>query len=150
MTQTIQIPNKSHFRLDEVCGLTGVKPYVLRFWETEFNEISPITSSSGQRLFEHKDIEAIAYIKQLLFDKKMTIEQAKREIKLTAAFSAVSALVSAVSALVSAVSALVSAVSAAACAASAAACALAADVADAAASFAFVEALVASRATSDA
>jgi DNA-binding transcriptional MerR regulator len=82
MSTQIEIPNKSHFKLNEVCSLTGVKPYVLRFWETEFEQISPILSSSGQKLFEHKDIEAIAYIKKLLFDDKLTIEEAKMKIDL--------------------------------------------------------------------
>ncbi|OUR97000.1 hypothetical protein A9Q84_11740 [Halobacteriovorax marinus] len=82
MGAQIEIPNKSHFKLNEVCSLTGVKPYVLRFWESEFDHISPILSSSGQKLFEHKDIEAIAYIKKLLFDDKLTIEKAKMELDL--------------------------------------------------------------------
>lgn len=82
MYTPIEIPNKSLFKMNEVCGLTGVKPYVLRFWETEFEQISPVTSSSGQKLYEHKDIEAIALIKKFLFDDKMTIEKAKMEIGL--------------------------------------------------------------------
>lgn len=82
MSAQIEIPNKSHFKLNEVCSLTGVKPYVLRFWETEFEQISPMLSSSGQKLYEHKDIEAIAYIKKLLFDDKLTIDHAKRELDL--------------------------------------------------------------------
>lgn len=77
----IKIPNKSHFKANEVCTLTGVKPYVLRFWESEFNEIDPLTSSSGQKLFEHKDIEAILLVKKLLFEDKLTIEKAKFEIQ---------------------------------------------------------------------
>lgn len=77
----IKIPNKSHFKANEVCTLTGVKPYVLRFWEAEFIEISPLTSSSGQKLFEHKDIEAILLVKKLLFEDKLTIEKAKFEIQ---------------------------------------------------------------------
>jgi len=80
MQNEIRIPNKSLFKLDEVCTLTGVKPYVLRFWESEFEQVSPILSSSGQKLFEHKDIDAVVQIKHFLFDKKMTIEQAKFEI----------------------------------------------------------------------
>ncbi|ATH07504.1 hypothetical protein BIY24_05970 [Halobacteriovorax marinus] len=82
MSNQIEIPNKSHFKLNEVCSLTGVKPYVLRFWESEFDHISPILSSSGQKLFEHKDIEAIALIKKLLFEDKMNIEQARAELDL--------------------------------------------------------------------
>lgn len=78
----IEIPNKSSFKINEVCALTGVKSYVLRFWESEFNEIAPMTSSSGQKLYEHRDIEAILLIKKLLFEDKMTIERAKAEMKI--------------------------------------------------------------------
>lgn len=84
----LNIPNKSHFKLNEVCGLTGVKPYVLRFWESEFEQIEPIMSSSGQKLYEHKDIEAIAFIKKLLFEEKLNIEEAKRELLLRSASTA--------------------------------------------------------------
>ena len=80
MLETLEIPNKSMFKLNEVCGLTGVKPYVLRFWESEFSEIDPIVSSSGQKMYEPKDIEAIATLKNLLFAEKMNIEQAKAEL----------------------------------------------------------------------
>ena len=78
----IEIPNKSSFKINEVCALTGVKSYVLRFWESEFTEIAPIMSSSGQKLYEHRDIEAILLIKKLLFDDKFTIERAKFEMKI--------------------------------------------------------------------
>ncbi len=80
----LEIPNKSLFKINEVCGLTEVKPYVLRFWEKEFEEIDPIFSSSGQKLYEHKDIEAIALIKKLLFEDKMSIEEAKKEMRILA------------------------------------------------------------------
>ncbi len=82
MASLIEIPNKSLFKLNEVCSLTGVKPYVLRFWEAEFDEVNPITSSSGQKLYEHKDIEAVAVIKKLLFEDKLNIEKAKADIKI--------------------------------------------------------------------
>ena len=74
--------NKSHYKVNEVCAMTGVRPYVLRFWESEFPEISPTNSSSGQKLYEHKDVELIAFIKDLLFNRKMNIEQAKAQVKL--------------------------------------------------------------------
>lgn len=80
MLETLEIPNKSMFKLNEVCGLTGVKPYVLRFWESEFPEIEPLLSSSGQKLYEQKDIQAIALLKQMLFTEKMNIEQAKANL----------------------------------------------------------------------
>ena len=78
----IEIPNKSSFKINEVCALTGVKSYVLRFWESEFTEISPLTSSVGLKLYEHRDIEAILLVKKLLFDDKLSIERAKGEMKL--------------------------------------------------------------------
>jgi DNA-binding transcriptional MerR regulator len=81
MNETIEIPNKSSFKINEVCSLTGVKSYVLRFWESEFPEISPMISSSGVKLYEHKDIEIILMIKKLLFEDRMSIEKAKGEIK---------------------------------------------------------------------
>lgn len=81
MSGPIEIPNKSTFKINEVCALTGIKSYVLRFWETEFEEIAPIPSSSGQKLYELKDIEAILLIKKLLFDDKLNIEKAKAEVK---------------------------------------------------------------------
>jgi len=90
MTSTIEtntnslpsLPEKSHFKLDEVCSLTGVKPYVLRSWESEFEQIGPIVSSSGQKVYEHKDIEAILRVKSLVYDKKWTLEQVKLALSL--------------------------------------------------------------------
>jgi DNA-binding transcriptional MerR regulator len=77
----IEIPNKSSFKVSEVCALTDVKTYVLRFWESEFPEISPLITSSGQKVYERHDIEVILLIKKLLFENKMTIEEAKGELK---------------------------------------------------------------------
>ena len=82
MDKTINLPNKDRFKMNEVCGLVGVKPYVLRFWESEFLEIAPISDTDGQKLYSQQDIEAIALIKKLLFEDKMTIEKAKQEITL--------------------------------------------------------------------
>lgn len=75
------IPHKSNFKFQELTPITGVKPYVIRFWETEFDEISPVTSDSGQKLYARKDVEAILKIKKLLFDEKMSIPEAKLVIK---------------------------------------------------------------------
>jgi DNA-binding transcriptional MerR regulator len=82
MNEPIEIPNKSSFKINEVCALTGVKSYVLRFWESEFTEINPLLSSSGQKLYEHRDIEAILLVKKLLFDDKLSIERARGEMKI--------------------------------------------------------------------
>lgn len=77
----IYIPRKSMFKQDEVCTLTGVKPYVLRFWENEFDEINPIVSSTGGKLYEREDIEFILKVKGLLFDQKLTIEKVKKQLQ---------------------------------------------------------------------
>ncbi len=71
------IPNKSNFKFQELTPITGVKPYVIRFWETEFPEIAPITSDSGQKLYDRKDVEVILKIRKLLFDQKLSIPEAK-------------------------------------------------------------------------
>ena len=75
------IPNKSTFKFQELTPITGVKPYVLRFWETEFEEIAPVSGDSGTKLYARKDIEAIFKIKKLLFEEKLSIPQAKSAIK---------------------------------------------------------------------
>jgi DNA-binding transcriptional MerR regulator len=80
MSQTVEIPNKSSFKVSEVCALTDVKSYVLRFWESEFPEIAPLISSSGQKIYEHRDIEIILLIKKLLFENKLTIEEVRLEL----------------------------------------------------------------------
>ena len=81
MSVAVEIPNKSSFKVSEVCAITDVKSYVLRFCESEFPEISPLISSSGQKLYEHRDIEIILLIKKLLFEQKLTIEEVKGELK---------------------------------------------------------------------
>lgn len=77
------IPNKSQFKFQELTPITGVKPYVIRFWETEFSEISPITSDSGQKIYARKDVEAILKVKKLLFEDKLSIPEAKAKMQST-------------------------------------------------------------------
>ena len=79
---SVTIPKKSSFKLDEVCQLVEVKPYILRFWESEFDQIKPITSASGQKIYEHKDIAAILRIKDLLITQKLSVERAKGQLLL--------------------------------------------------------------------
>ncbi|MCX7605552.1 MAG: MerR family transcriptional regulator [Bryobacteraceae bacterium] len=75
--QPVEIPDKLYFRIGEVSRLTGVKPTVLRFWETEFPQLSPKKSGTNQRLYRRKDIETILAIKHLLWEKRYTIEGAR-------------------------------------------------------------------------
>lgn len=75
------IPNKSVFKFQELTPITGVKPYVIRFWETEFEDIAPIASDTGEKLYARKDVELILKIKKLLFDDKLSIHEAKLALK---------------------------------------------------------------------
>ncbi|MGB9499341.1 MAG: MerR family transcriptional regulator [Dissulfuribacterales bacterium] len=75
------IPDKLYFKIGEVTLITDLAAYVLRFWESEFNVISPKRTESGQRLYRKTDIEYILKIKHLLYDKKFTIQGAKNFLK---------------------------------------------------------------------
>lgn len=75
------IPDKLYYKIGEVSRITGVKPHVLRYWESEFKEIKPYKSRSLQRLYRKRDIEIILRIKQLLYEDMFTISGAKRKIR---------------------------------------------------------------------
>jgi DNA-binding transcriptional MerR regulator len=75
-----EIPDKLYFRIGEVSRLAGVKPYVLRYWETEFSAISPKKSGTGHRLYRRKDVELVLEIKRLLYEKRYTIEGARKAL----------------------------------------------------------------------
>ena len=77
-TETTSIPDKLYFRIGEVSRLAGIKPYVLRFWETEFSSLGPKKSGKGHRLYRRKDVELVLEIKRLLYDKRYTIEGARK------------------------------------------------------------------------
>jgi DNA-binding transcriptional MerR regulator len=72
------IPDKLYFRIGEVSRLTGIKPYVLRFWENQFNGLGPRKSGKGHRLFRRKDVELVLEIKHLLYERRYTIEGARK------------------------------------------------------------------------
>ena len=76
-----EIPDKLYFRIGDVSRLAGVKAYVLRYWETEFPAIAPKKSGTGQRLYRRKDVELILEIKHLLYEKRFTIEGARKAIE---------------------------------------------------------------------
>jgi DNA-binding transcriptional MerR regulator len=75
---SLDIPERVFYRIREVCNLTGLKPHILRYWEQEFKDIRPTKSSRGQRLYRKKDVEAIVTIRKLLYEKKFTIDGAKK------------------------------------------------------------------------
>ncbi|HEX8985718.1 MAG TPA: MerR family transcriptional regulator [Bryobacteraceae bacterium] len=75
------IPEKLYFRIGEVSRLIGVAPYVLRYWETEFPALAPKKSGAGHRFFRRKDVELLLEIKQLLYEKRYTIEGARKHLE---------------------------------------------------------------------
>ncbi len=76
-----EIPDKLYFRIGEVARLAGIKPYVLRFWETEFPGLGPKKSGTGHRLFRRKDVELVLEIKRLLYEQRFTIEGARKHLE---------------------------------------------------------------------
>ena len=75
------IPDKLYFKIGEVSAIVGVPAYVLRFWETEFRQIAPRRTESGQRLYRRQDVLLIQRIKVLLHDRRFTIEGARQHLK---------------------------------------------------------------------
>lgn len=75
------IPNKNYFSIGEAAQITGVKPYVLRYWESQFKLLRPIRRESGQRSYTRKDIELILEIKEILRNKEFTIAGAKKHLQ---------------------------------------------------------------------
>ena len=76
-----KIPNKLFFKIGEVCELTDIQPYVLRYWETEFPTLAPAKNSSGQRIYRRRDIETVMRIKELLYGEGFTVAGARKKIE---------------------------------------------------------------------
>ncbi len=68
---------KLYYSIGEVSEMTGLKSYVLRYWETEFSQLKPPKNRAGNRTYRQKDIEVILNIKDLLYKKKFTIDGAR-------------------------------------------------------------------------
>ncbi len=75
------IPDKLYFKIGEVAEITGVKPYVLRYWESEFKMVNPSKSRSRQRLYRKSDVELIFRIKELLYEERYTINGARKRLR---------------------------------------------------------------------
>jgi len=76
-----QIPDKQYFKIGEVARLLGVRPSVLRYWETEFRSVKPEKSRTNQRLYHRRHVERLFQIKSLLYDQKYTIAGARRRLR---------------------------------------------------------------------
>ncbi len=73
--------DKIYYTITEVAKLTGLKPHILRYWETEFPMLRPKKNRAGNRIYRKKDIEMVLMIKRLLYEEGFTIEGAKRKLR---------------------------------------------------------------------
>ena len=72
---------KSHYSIGHVSRLAALKPFVLRYWETEFPMLQPLKSSGGRRLYRQEDVDVVFRIKRLLYDEGFTIAGARRFLR---------------------------------------------------------------------
>jgi DNA-binding transcriptional MerR regulator len=75
------IPDKLFFRIGEVAELTGVPPYVLRYWESEFRLLRPRKNRAGQRVYRKHEVQLVLRIKHLLYEERLTLEGAKKRLQ---------------------------------------------------------------------
>ncbi len=75
------IPDKPFFKIGEAARLCALKPYVLRYWETEFHAVKPQKTRSGQRLYKRQDVEMLLRVRNLLYDQRFTIEGARTRLR---------------------------------------------------------------------
>ena len=77
----VLIPDKLYFRIGEVATLCHLPAYVLRFWESEFPQLKPVKSGTGQRMYRRRDVESVLRIKQLLYEQGFTIAGARQQMR---------------------------------------------------------------------
>ncbi len=74
------IAKKAYYSIGQVCELTGLKPHVLRYWETQFEPLHPTKNRAGNRVFRPKEVELILVVKHLLYERKFTIDGARQRL----------------------------------------------------------------------
>jgi DNA-binding transcriptional MerR regulator len=75
-----EVPDRLYFRIGEVSAITGVPPYVLRYWESEFSTLQPRKSGGGQRLYRKRDVVMLLEVKRLLYQERYTVAGARRRL----------------------------------------------------------------------
>lgn len=74
------VAKKVYYSIGEVCDLSGLKPHVLRYWETQFKVLSPTKNRAGNRVYRSRDVEVVLLVKTLLYEDKYTIEGANQKL----------------------------------------------------------------------
>jgi DNA-binding transcriptional MerR regulator len=80
VSEVRQIPEKASYKTSEVCRYTDTQPYVLRFWESEFPQLTPGKGRGGQMVYSRGDIDLVFRIKQLLYEEQCTLDDARRRL----------------------------------------------------------------------
>jgi len=75
-----RIAKREYFSIGEVCEMSGLKPHVLRYWETQFKELSPSKNRAGNRVYRAREIKLIELVKHLLYEEKYTIDGARQKL----------------------------------------------------------------------
>ncbi|MBA3585080.1 MAG: MerR family transcriptional regulator [Gemmatimonadetes bacterium] len=75
------IAKKEYYSIGEVCEITGLKPHVLRYWETQFKGLVPVKNRAGNRAYRRREIEMVQLVKKLLYEKRFTIEGARQRVE---------------------------------------------------------------------
>lgn len=74
------VATREYYSISEVCEIVGLKPHVLRYWETQFPPLSPSKNRSGNRVYQRKEIKLIMLVKKLLYQEKYTVEGARAKL----------------------------------------------------------------------
>ncbi len=74
------VARKVYYSIGEVCDLSGLKPHVLRYWESQFQVLNPTKNRAGNRVYRSRDVEVVLLVKHLLYDEKYTIEGANKRL----------------------------------------------------------------------
>jgi len=81
MTSSTALPDKQFFKIGDVADIVGVKPHVLRYWESEFNGLRPLKTRGSHRMYRRADVDLLCLIRRLLYEEGYTIPGAKKRIK---------------------------------------------------------------------
>ncbi|HXP90853.1 MAG TPA: MerR family transcriptional regulator [Fibrobacteria bacterium] len=73
-------PEKSWWGLQEVCGMVGLEPHVLRYWESEFSQLRPRRIRGGERQYREREVDLVRRIRAMLYDERLTIQAARRKL----------------------------------------------------------------------
>lgn len=77
----LPVPDKLFYKIGEVSKITGVEPYVLRYWETEFSFLRPRKNKSGQRVYVKRDLDLLLQVKRMLYQERYTIEGVRKRFE---------------------------------------------------------------------